>query len=154
MIADLVNNAKRRIKEGKYDDATARLYRTIEMLGQWRLRKEYGIDPSDVDISKVPESLRKEYETHRDPRDGKIKIGLQTCYKLLRTKNDKLGEALEKNTTLRGLLKERNESILAHGTKPIPEDPCRRLLEEVINMTEEFIDGFDELLDRLKFPWD
>ncbi|HEC91937.1 MAG TPA: TIGR02710 family CRISPR-associated protein, partial [Candidatus Atribacteria bacterium] len=41
LIPDLLNNAFRRIKEGKYDDATARLYRAIEMIAQYRLKDRY-----------------------------------------------------------------------------------------------------------------
>lgn len=152
-IADLVNNAERRIKEGKFDDATARLYRTIEMLGQWRLKK-YGIEHFNVDLSKVPESLREEYQSHRDPKNGKIKIGLQPSYKLLKAKSDELGEEFYKNTTLTALLRGRNESILAHGTKPILRESCEKLLIESIKLAAKFIENFDELLGRLKFPWE
>jgi len=31
-VADLINNAERRAEESKYDDAVARLYRTMELI--------------------------------------------------------------------------------------------------------------------------
>ncbi|HDO41719.1 MAG TPA: TIGR02710 family CRISPR-associated protein, partial [Candidatus Bathyarchaeota archaeon] len=34
-VADLINNAERRAGESKYDDAVARLYRTIELIAQY-----------------------------------------------------------------------------------------------------------------------
>jgi len=49
LIADILNNARRRMKEGKYDDAMARLYRTVELIAQYRLKMKYEIDTSDVD---------------------------------------------------------------------------------------------------------
>jgi len=46
-IADLINNAKRRgTEEKKYDDAVARLYRTIELIAHHQLKTKYNIDPS------------------------------------------------------------------------------------------------------------
>jgi len=41
LIADLLNNAERRFEEGKYDDAVARLYRTMELIAQYRLRMKF-----------------------------------------------------------------------------------------------------------------
>ena len=39
-LPDLLNNASRRIEEGKYDDAVARLYRATELIAQTGLAKE------------------------------------------------------------------------------------------------------------------
>ena len=36
-LSDLLNNAQRRIKEQKYDDAVARLYRITELIAQINL---------------------------------------------------------------------------------------------------------------------
>ena len=57
-VVDLLGNARRRIEEGKFDDATALLYRACEMLAQWRLRTGHGIDTSDVALDKAPATSR------------------------------------------------------------------------------------------------
>lgn len=90
-IADLMNNAERRFEEGKYDDAVARLYRTMELIAQYKLAKDYGVMTSDVDLNRIPAQLHKEYEKLRDEK-GKIKIGLFKDYELLKEKGDELGE--------------------------------------------------------------
>ena len=44
LVIDLISNAERRAKqEGKYDDATARLYRALEKLAQVELQEKYNI---------------------------------------------------------------------------------------------------------------
>ena len=50
MLASILNNARRREDENKFVDAVARLYRSLELIAQIRLSKEYGIDSSNVDI--------------------------------------------------------------------------------------------------------
>ena len=46
VLASMLNNARRRAEEHKYDDAIARLYRSLELIAQIRL-KEYGIITSE-----------------------------------------------------------------------------------------------------------
>jgi CRISPR-associated protein (TIGR02710 family) len=48
VIADLLNNASRRMEEGKYDDAVARLYRAIELISQIKLAEEGLNDLSEL----------------------------------------------------------------------------------------------------------
>ena len=43
MLAFILNNARRREDENKFDDAVARLYRSLELFAQIRLSKEYGL---------------------------------------------------------------------------------------------------------------
>ena len=50
LIPDLINNAKRRIEEGKYDDAVARAYRCVEMIAQYKLKRDYDLNPSEISI--------------------------------------------------------------------------------------------------------
>jgi CRISPR-associated protein (TIGR02710 family) len=53
-LADLFANAQRRIGQGKFDDAVARLYRLIEYVGQVRFRTIFGITRAQNPTSKVP----------------------------------------------------------------------------------------------------
>jgi CRISPR-associated protein (TIGR02710 family) len=150
-IVDLVNNAKRRFEEGKYDDSVARLYRAMEMLGQWQLKVKYNQDTSNINMTSLPPKTVDWISKYRE--DGKIKIALQKSYQLLDELDDELGKEFRDDSKLSALLKERNESILAHGTKPITKAACDKLLEEVINYCKKYIDNFDELQCKLTFPW-
>jgi CRISPR-associated protein (TIGR02710 family) len=156
VLADLFNNARRRLDEGKYDDALGRLYRLTEMLAQWRLKARYDIDTGNVVLDKIKDlspAKRDQYESLRDQKDGKIKLGMVKSYELLCDLHDPLGSAFKNNKRLQGVLSERHKSILAHGTKPITKEACDRLIKEVRNIIAEFIPDFNHKIDLLDFPW-
>ncbi|MDW7988476.1 MAG: TIGR02710 family CRISPR-associated CARF protein, partial [candidate division WOR-3 bacterium] len=150
-IADLVNNAKRRYEEGKYDDAVARLYRTVEMLAQWRLKTEYNQDSANITLDDLPQKTRE--WIIKSCKDGKIQIGLQACYQLLADLEHPLGKEFESDEKLKGLLRTRNDSILAHGIKPIEKSTCEELIQVIINYCKKYIPDFNKLLCELEFPW-
>lgn len=123
VVEDILLNAQRRAQQQRYDDAVARLYRGIELLSQTRLWLAYGIKTGDLDLEKIPEQLRADYEQKRHPQKKKISLALIQGYELLHSlDNDPLGalygEAKEK---LLNILEVRNYSILAHGMQPIAE---------------------------------
>ncbi|MEI6127034.1 MAG: TIGR02710 family CRISPR-associated CARF protein [Pseudomonadota bacterium] len=154
VLVDLYNNALRRFYEGKYDDALARLYRASEMLAQYILYRDFQIKTGDVDLAKVPEEKRGDLAAHKDDRDGgKIKIGLKRAYALLADLGSSTGKAFVVNKELQGVLNERNNSILAHGTKPITEKACRKLFDVVKNLLSSDIADFEIKADALQFPW-
>ncbi len=66
-LADLLNNAQRRSQEGRFDDATARLYRAMEFVAQLVLKGK-GLDTSNVDLTKVPETLWEKYQSFRNDK--------------------------------------------------------------------------------------
>ncbi len=156
MIIDLVNNARRRMEEGKYDDATARFYRTIEMLAQWRLITKYAINHNDVDLQRIESISKKSIDWLngcRDKTDKKIKIGLQKCFLLLSELNDEMGRELNVDKKLRGLLNQRNNSILAHGITSVALDACKSLGDLTTDYCRKFINDFDKYLKILQFPF-
>ena len=114
VLGSLINNARRRADENKYDDAIARLYRSLELIAQIKLKKEYNINTSDVDLE-----ILKEYDIDLDfisNANGTIKISLDQDYKLLDALNDDLGKFYIKNNQhVLSSLSTRNNSILAHG---------------------------------------
>src|SRR5579871_518650 len=118
-IEDLLLNAERRATQERFDDAIARVYRALEWLAQSRLQTRYEIDTSDIRIEKVPESLREDLDRKR--ADGGIKIGLWDSWRLLGALQDQLlGRWFEANKgELKSFLFIRNNSILAHGNRPI-----------------------------------
>ena len=162
-ISDLLNNSKRRAIEGKYDDALARLYRVIELIAQYILKKKYNIDTSNVELDKIIEKIsskitkeeidkiKVKLEKEKD-KDGKIKIGMQKSYELLYFFNDPLGIEFNNNKKLQDYLKKRNESILAHGIKPITKEEYETLYEEVKKIASIAVKNFDELMKKCEFP--
>ena len=150
-IADLLNNAKRRASEGKYDDAVARLYRVIEMIAQYKLSSVYQIRTADVEINKIPEKKQKEYESLRKPGNGKIEVGLFSAFKLLEDLGDELGIKFYRNHRLQDLLGQRNLSILAHGTKPIKKGTYEELFQISEGFAQILIGDLSELMDKAEF---
>lgn len=150
-IADLLNNAERRFKEGKYDDAVARLYRTVELIAQYRLKKEFGIDSSNVELDKIHVYLENKYEKMRDEK-GKIKLGLNRDYELLNDMDDELGKKFSENKKLQNLLKKRNESILAHGLTSVSKETYEELYPIVLEFAKIVIQNIEKLMENSKFP--
>jgi CRISPR-associated protein (TIGR02710 family) len=157
IIVDLFSNAKRRAEEGKYDDACARLYRTLEALGQFILLKDYNIVSSDVKLEylrgKIQEDYTSEYENKRDRKDGKIKLGLVENFDLLKKLNNSVIIVYnEKEEELKAYLNFRNNSILAHGFNPIEEEHYGKLENSIRELISNVINNFDELFHKTKFP--
>lgn len=152
LLADLINNAQRRFQEGKYDDAVARLYRVVEFIAQTKLKKEYGIETSDVDLKKVPESVKEKYQ--RKSKNGKITIGLREGYKLLQELEDELGSEFYNDKRLLDLLSNRNNSILAHGFESITGAKVKEVTEfkdKVLYLGSLLYPKLEELMVKAEF---
>jgi CRISPR-associated protein (TIGR02710 family) len=149
-IIDLLGNAKRRSKEGKYDDAVARLYRLIELIGQYQLLK-HGIDTSNVDIEKVPLELKEKYERKKNEK-GKIRIGLFEDYELLKALGEDLGHKFETYKELHDMLEKRNNSILAHGLASIDKNTYDKIFKYAYDFASTIIHNLEEIENDAKFP--
>lgn len=145
---DLISNAKRRaLLECKYDDAVARLYRSMESIAQFKLKSAYKISTSDVNEKLLPEGIKNEYRVkYRDEKDKKMKIGLYASYELLKTLGDPLGKGFFEfyDKEIRGLHDIRNSSILAHGYRPVSQDTYEKLLEVILKFSGIKQDGLPE----------
>lgn len=146
LAKDLFANAKRRIAEGKFDDAAARLYRLAEMIGQIKVQQLWGAKTGDFPLEKIPEPLCEEFERrHRDPRDGKIKLGLEDTYTVLKEWGNETGQRFfQDRGRFSNLQEARNQSILAHGEKPLEEKRVNELLD--------FVSALTPLGDEPHFP--
>jgi CRISPR-associated protein (TIGR02710 family) len=133
LVEDLLLNAERRAKLARYDDAIGRLYRALELLVQIRLWKEYAIKTGNVDLEKLPEASRPNYQTLA-ASDGKIQLGLRNSYQLLTHFNhDPLGELYQRQEQqIFDRLQIRNYSILAHGLRPVTQTDYEQQFEAVI----------------------
>lgn len=158
LLIDILNNAERRIEEGKYDDAVGRLYRCVELIEQIRLAEKYGIDTGNVEIEKItkikefPEDL-KEYLEGQKRLLGKVKIGLTRGYQLLKELGDELGKEFFEDTNWKELVEKRNSSILAHGFKAIEKEVAVKFKEKVKKIIIKFFgEEWKEKLEKTKFP--
>jgi hypothetical protein len=124
----MLENARCRIADqGRYDDGVARLYRTVEMFHQWRL-KEQGISTEKVDWEGMDDGAKERFLSAAGLAQPPGELGLRHARLLDRILG---GEVLEEDSTLRDLLQKRNRSILAHGFEPIGEAAARGFLAYV-----------------------
>lgn len=153
-LADLFNNAGRRLAEGRYDDALARLYRLAEMFAQWILRKDFAIETADVDVAKVPDELREALAATRNAV-GPIQIGLEWDYRLLKAKGHEVGRRFDHGefAGIGVLLKQRNESLLAHGLAPIGKKDVESLKDKILDLIAIEVPDIRERSADLEFPW-
>lgn len=149
-LADLLNNAQRRIKQKKFDDAVARLYRAVELVAQIKLRS-WGIETSDVDVERLPEGLKDKYASLRNER-GKIQLPLYRSYELLAHLGEELGRNFFEDHELRNLLERRNNSILAHGFEPVSEENCFALCARVRKLASLLGRDVERAMKEAEFP--
>lgn len=138
-IHDLWLNAERRAAQGRYDDAVARAYRMIEWTAQWQLRSKHGIDTADMPADWIPRSAQA-----APGRDGKLKVGLWQSWLAIGQRLDgPAREFMERHgSELRARLDLRNDSILAHGFRPVGAGDW----EEFLNTVQSaFLPMFREL---------
>ena len=157
ILVDLMNNARRRMEEGKYDDAVARLYRIIELIGQSVLRTRYEINSSDVDVwqletlGKLEKNTIEKYEKLRD-EEGKIKLPLRKDFELLQDLGDEVGKKFLEDKKMQDLLSKRNNSILAHGLVPVKREDAERMFESVREYVELVVEDAEGLMRESEFP--
>jgi CRISPR-associated protein (TIGR02710 family) len=154
IVQDLLLNAERRAIQERYDDAVGRLYRALELLAQIRLLKSYGIRTGDVDIQKLPEILQDEYEQKRSPLRKKLQLALKENYELLsKFPEDPIGQLYqEKATKLLLGLEIRNNSLFAHGFKPITNNDYQEVHQEFFSFIQTAIDTVSPPRFKLQPP--
>lgn len=150
ILGSLLNNARRRAEEIKYDDAIARLYRSLELIAQIKLN-EYGIDTSDVDLD-----ILKEYDINDDLKpdfNGIVKLGLVQDYELLNSLGDELGESyIENKDEFLATISSRNNSILAHGLNSQTEKQYIKFRDLVLKFALVLNPEMDNYIHETEFP--
>ena len=128
-VVDMVENARRRIAEqGRYDDGVARLYRAVEMWHQWRLLERHSVSTKRAQWEDIPEEVRTRFMEATRLAQLPEDLDLTRARTLDRILS---GDTQKDDNTFRDLLQKRNNSILAHGLKPVGEGSARRFLEYV-----------------------
>lgn len=156
-LASLLNNARRRYEEHRYDDAIARLYRSLELIGQSKLG-EYGLITSDIDIEIVKGLIDDEdyinyLESTRNSK-GFIKIGLIQDYELLsRIKDEDLGKFYNENKgRILDCVNFRNNSILAHGMESKSEEEYEKFKDLVLDAASVVTNQMRKFTEETMFP--
>ena len=156
VLASLINNARRRYEENKFDDAIARLYRSLELIGQIKL-EEYGFDSSDIDLDRlkeldIDEKFISSLKSLR-ASDGKIKIGLIRDFELISYFDDDLATFYaENNKRIQNIVKFRNSSILAHGMEAKTADEYEEFKDMVLKAANILNPKIDEYIEDTSFP--
>ncbi len=153
ILASILNNARRKYDDTKYDDGIARLYRSLELIAQIRLDNKYGIDTGDVDIS-ILEKYHVDENFINKIKDKKVKnIALNEDYILLKLLDDDLGLYYDKKyNKIRNMLTFRNNSIWAHGLDSLSKEQFEIFNEEVLNIARLLKPNIDDLIEDTKFP--
>jgi len=142
VVEDLLRNAERRAHQQRYDDAVARLYRSLELLAQVRLGQAYGIQTANVDPALLPEAVQAWIFELRASPDWPIQLGLAKSYELLARLADPLGNCYqEQANAINDALQVRNYSILAHGFRPIDRDNYQYFQGKVAALVQSGIEA-------------
>ncbi len=159
--ADLLANAQRRIAQGQYDDACARLYRALESVAQFVLRRKYGLDVSRPDWTNQPEHIRQAAskvfgETLPE------QLALNNAWGLLWSLEDPVARAIifpnsrdnERRFHFRfqPLLDRRNRSILAHGWNAVTKTDVVDLAQQVQQALTANQPAIGDWLAKLQVP--
>lgn len=150
ILGSLINNARRRAEETKYDDAIARLYRFLELIAQIKLN-EYGIDTSDVELDILNKhGVEQEF---KPDFSGKIKLSLVQDYELLNNLGDDLGEFYIKNKDeFLATISSRNNSILAHGLNSQTEKQYVKFRDLILKFASVLNPEMDVYIHETEFP--
>lgn len=176
-LPDLLNNSQRRIKEGKYDDAVARLYRAMELISQIRLNQYNLLNNAQIDEDKTffvdKEKLKKKASKvvlaeidNWNPKDWKktnvkfLDFDSGNNYKLLNllSKDEKYDltastrKLVSNYYKINSQVQKRNTSILAHGLKPLNKIEAKNLYKLVLNHSKKLCPNIEKEMDLAKFP--
>jgi len=146
LLKELINNARRRIDDKRFDDAAARLYRALELYGQICFEKAIGCSNDKVKPAKIPPDLRDEFiRKYRDPQTDMMKLPLHATFTVLQTVGHEAGHRFFKyEDKIKNIQSTRNKSILAHGIQPVGEHAVQSILATVTD--------FVQMKDFFDFP--
>ncbi|WP_303247200.1 TIGR02710 family CRISPR-associated CARF protein [uncultured Methanobrevibacter sp.] len=153
-LADLINNAERRIDESKFDDAVARLYRAMELISQIGLLNKNLLDENELknkifkpDDDKVAEIDDLDIKNRLDTRSG-----LRNNFTVLEKLGVDYAKEYMQNDEFQKRIEKRNKSILAHGLNPIDKGDAKMLHDLVLDYAHKLYPKIDEYKDMAEFP--
>ena len=155
-LLELFANAERRAGQGRYDDAVGRLYRAIELRGQQLVKLAFGAELGKPSLKDFPYAKRDAVRAklgEPNGRGGQYELPLNRLFQALEFSDD--AELREKASHYEGIrkpLRDRNNSLLAHGVKPVSKgsfEALRKAALAVGEVTEAEIPEWPELTLQL-----
>lgn len=153
-LLELLANARRRRGQARHDDAVARLYRAVELFAQNRLHAAFGARTGRISLDSLDENLAAELRA-AFPDDlvegNRLILACAKAFAALKYSpledDHRLPEVYEK---LKPALEKRNQSWLAHGTRPADSTDFDQMWELILR---EFGISDDSIPDwpRLSF---
>ncbi|WP_292473531.1 hypothetical protein [Methanosphaera sp.] len=124
LVIDLINNAKRRNEEGKYNEAIIQLYRALELATQLKLKKFYKIETDNINLNRLEElKINKhfiEYLKKFTNSYNNIHLSLKEQLYILKGLKDPMGKFYWNNQDLfMDIIEMRHSSLLVHGNTNI-----------------------------------
>lgn len=121
-LLELLANAQRRRRQGRFDDAVARLYRAVELFAQNRLHEAFGAESGRIALDRMDAglaaTLRAEFPDSVI-EGNRLQLscakGFQALAHSPQVEDRRLTESYQR---LKPALEKRNQSWLAHGTRP------------------------------------
>ena len=174
-LPDLLNNAKRRIDEGKYDDAVGRLYRANELIAQisimkvgildhdflekkiFKINKNQLMDILDIDGPAVDFIKINNSYAFNNQKSHTVKLASNSSFQLLEKIESELnlssniGSEYEKRR-IQYQINTRNTSILAHGLNPISPKTSNKLFDLILDFSKCLMPNIEEEMELAKFP--
>lgn len=170
-LPDLLNNARRKIDMGAYDDGVARLYRSIELIAQLELNKLGLIDKNKLrdnhvfyinreqfnletmDHTKAKEQVSKWHIKDYEEREDTFKLALVKSFTLLKLFDVQLARDYFADRELESAVKnKRNNSILAHGLEPLSKESANDFYDRVLSYAIKAYPDIEKYMELAKFP--
>jgi CRISPR-associated protein (TIGR02710 family) len=138
LVDDLMNNARRRISDHRYDDAAARIYRALELYGQILFERAAGCSNGSATRDRIPSALREEFvHKYADAQTGLLKLPLQATFRCLEEMGEEAGRRFfSQIKAIKSIQSARNQSILAHGIQPVTEKAALTILDTVTDFVQ------------------
>ena len=149
LIDDLLNNARRKIANKRFDDAAARIYRALELYGQILFENVAGCTNDKVDPAVIPDELRAKFEKkYKSPHSRNLKLPLTATFQYLEVMGQEPGKRFfQRKKEIKNIQSNRNASILAHGINPVTENGVKSIFKTI----SEFVEA-DCIFDFPKLP--
>lgn len=153
-ILELIANSDRRAAQGRYDDATGRLYRAVELFAQGLVKAHFNADLGNLSIESVPKRHRDDFRREfGSTADGVYRLGVETLFRSLRySAREALAAHADAYDRLQQHLQVRNSSLLAHGAIPVDGSKFYRFratLTEELGVRDEEIPRWPDLSQAL-----
>ncbi|MCI0642068.1 MAG: TIGR02710 family CRISPR-associated CARF protein [Gemmataceae bacterium] len=157
LVADLLANGERRVRDQQYEDGIIRAYRVLELVGQIRLF-DHGLDsaalpPEHPVVEKFHRELVKNKSTPLTPnRSGQLMAAREQVARLLKRLDDPLAQRFIELGN-KGLVKAsvRNLSVWIHGFEAVSgsdPEPLRQLYKNLEQLILD--DGGSQARKRLQ----